>query len=232
MVMRNSGKTYIIACSTQWALTAFLRRRPKLSGQWISVVAPADLDERLVESCKPRYIFFPHWSWIVPDPIIDAHECVCFHMTDLPYGRGGSPLQNLIERGAKSTKLTALRMTSEIDAGPIYAKRDISLNGAAHECYARAAELSLDLIEWIIATEPTSVPQVGEPTMFRRRQAADSRMPNGGTLDRLYDHIRMLDAAGYPNAFLECGVWRFEFRDAEQVGQDLNARVRITKKPS
>ncbi len=25
-------------------------------------------------------------------------ECVCFHMTDVPYGRGGSPLQNLIIR--------------------------------------------------------------------------------------------------------------------------------------
>lgn len=47
---------------------------------------------------QPDYIFLPHWSYIIPREITDNWECVVFHMTDLPYGRGGSPLQNLIVR--------------------------------------------------------------------------------------------------------------------------------------
>lgn len=32
-----------------------------------------------------------------------------FHMTNFPYGRGGSPLQNLMKRGHHTTTITALR---------------------------------------------------------------------------------------------------------------------------
>ncbi len=47
-------------------------------------------------------------------------NCVVFHMTDLPFGRGGSPLQNLISRGIYKTKISAIKVVKEIDAGPIY----------------------------------------------------------------------------------------------------------------
>ena len=59
--------------------------------------------------------------------IIKRFECVCFHMADVPYGRGGSPLQNLIARGHRETKLTALRMVEDFDAGPVYSKMPLCL---------------------------------------------------------------------------------------------------------
>jgi len=37
--------------------------------------------------------------WIILKEIFENYEIILFHMTDLPYGRGGSPLQNLIVRG-------------------------------------------------------------------------------------------------------------------------------------
>jgi len=45
-------------------------------------------------------------------------------MTDLPFGRGGSPLQNLIERGIKKTKISAIKVDGGIDTGDIFFKRD------------------------------------------------------------------------------------------------------------
>ena len=42
-------------------------------------------------------------------------------MTDLPYGRGGSPSKSII-RGLKTTKITAFKCVAEIDAGPVYLK--------------------------------------------------------------------------------------------------------------
>jgi hypothetical protein len=62
-------------------------------------------------------------------------------MTDVPFGRGGSPLQNLIVRGRRETKLTALRMSREFDAGPVYMKEPLSLEGGAEEIYLGSADL-------------------------------------------------------------------------------------------
>ena len=60
-----------------------------------------------VKQYSPKYIFFPHWSHIIPQDVYENFTCVVFHMTDLPFGRGGSPLQNLISRGIYKTKITA-----------------------------------------------------------------------------------------------------------------------------
>jgi methionyl-tRNA formyltransferase len=151
-------------------------------------------------------------------------------MTDVPFGRGGSPLQNLIARGIRETRLTALRMTAEVDAGPVYRKEILPLSGAAHEIYARAADLSLKMIEWIVREEPPSVPQSGAPTYFARRTPAESVLPNASSLEAVYDHIRMLDAEGYPPAFIEHGEWRMEFSNGMLREDCVEARVCITRR--
>lgn len=117
-----------------------------------------------------RYIFFLHWNWHVPVELWSRFECACFHMTDVPYGRGGSPLQNLIVAGHESTKLTALRMVEELDAGPVYAKRELSLDGRAEEIYIRAAKLSFEIIKWMIRNEPSPEAQQGDVGSFKRRK--------------------------------------------------------------
>ena len=101
---------YIVATIKEWNIKEFHEKTPKLPGNWHLVSDKQELTIELINSLKPRYIFFPHWSWIVPEDILNNAECVCFHMSDVPYGRGGSPLQNLIVRGHKNTKITALRM--------------------------------------------------------------------------------------------------------------------------
>jgi methionyl-tRNA formyltransferase len=146
----------------------------------------------------------------------------------VPYGRGGSPLQNLIWRGHIETKVSALRMMSEMDAGPVYMKRPLSLDGRAEAIYRRLAEVVFDMMDEIVATEPTPVPQHGEPVVFPRRKPADSELPRVGDGRALYDHIRMLDAPTYPLAFVDWGHFRLEFAEAElQNDGSVSARVSI-----
>lgn len=206
-----------------------MARRPMLSGQWAVCTSPSDL-ATMVNTLAPKYTFFPHWSDIVPDSVLRATEAVCFHMTDLPYGRGGSPLQNLIARGHNETMLTALRMTSRLDEGPIYAKRPLSLHGSALEIYQRAADLALDLVEFIIDSDPTPEPQSGTPTVFRRRTPDESRLPADAGAETLYDHVRMLDAPGYPHAFVDHGRWRVTFTRAELTPDGVNACARFRRR--
>jgi len=219
-------KKYLLASSRMWAIDAFLRNRADFSGQWAVITTATDLSSA-AQSQKPRFTFFPHWSFIVPDAILAATECVCFHMADVPYGRGGSPLQNLICRGHKETVLTALKMTDELDAGPVYFKRALSLEGTAEQIFARAAELTMEMIGEIVRDEPTPTPQTGEATFFQRRKPEQSLVPPEADLAGLYDHIRMLDAEGYPHAFIDHGCWRAHFTGAKIAGDAVEARVRF-----
>jgi methionyl-tRNA formyltransferase len=223
--------TYIVATIKPWNVAAFGRHTRTLPGSWHLISEQADLTPVLIAKLRPRYIFFPHWSWAVPLEILSAAECVCFHMTDVPYGRGGSPLQNLIANGCKDTVLSALRMVPEMDAGPVYLKRPLSLTGRAQDIFERAAELVYDLTREIIEKEPKPVPQKGTPIIFKRRTPDMSVLPKTGNMEDLYDHIRMLDAETYPKAFLEHGDFHLVFDNAElQADGSLKAGVRFEKK--
>lgn len=207
-------KKYLVAGSKPWNRRIFRERIAALPGEWTFVGSPEELASAGVEKLDPRYIFFMHWSWKVEEELLSRRECVCFHMTDVPFGRGGSPLQNLIARGLRATKLTALRMSQAFDAGPVYMKRDLSLEGGAEEIFIRATELTAEMIREMIEKEPAPRPQEGEPTNFKRRKPAESEIPARDSLRDLHDFIRMLDAEGYPRAFLVHQGYRYELSRA------------------
>lgn len=148
-------------------------------------------------------------------------------MTDLPYGRGGSPLQNLIVRGHKNTMLTALRMEASLDTGPVYFKKPLSLNGSANEIYVRAGGLTWKMIKELVQKEPRSQAQVGEPVVFKRRTPEQSEIGQDISIEQVYDYIRMLDAPRYPKAFLNTGSYHLEFENAKLESDEVVATVRI-----
>ena len=88
-----------------------------------SISEPVNLTAEAVAEIDPQWIFVPHWSHLIPESIWGKWPTVIFHMTDLPYGRGGSPLQNLIQRGHSTTMLSALRCSNDLDAGEIFIKQ-------------------------------------------------------------------------------------------------------------
>lgn len=178
-----------------------------------------------LNSFNPLYIFLPHWSWRIPGPILERYECVVFHMTDLPFGRGGSPLQNLIVRGIQSTQLSALRCEEVIDAGPIYLKMQLSTLGTAEEIFLRAGKLMLPMITRIVDDRLQPSPQTGAPTMFDRRRPEQGDLAQARSLDELHDLIRMLDAEGYPKAFLNVGPIRLSFSRASLRPDSIVADV-------
>jgi len=227
--MKNKH-TYVVVGSKPWNLRVFEEVISKYPGSWLFVGSQEELTLESMGKINPTYIFFLHWSWKVPLEIIDNYECVCFHMTDVPYGRGGSPLQNLIVRRHKHTKLTALRMVEDFDAGPVYFKKDLSLEGNAEEIYIRASYLSAEMIHRIILEHLKPQPQEGETTIFKRRKPHESRIPELPTLRALYDFIRMLDAKGYPRAFLEHAGFCYEFKRAAYYDGKIIADVVITTK--
>jgi len=222
--------SYVVVGSKPWNRPVFDESISRNPGRWVFLGSRDELTVERLAELGPRYMFFLHWSWMVPSSIVDAFECVCFHMTDLPFGRGGTPLQNLIVRGLRETVMTAFRMTDELDAGPIYLKQPLSLEGSAQEIYLRATEVSADMIARIVAEEPEPLPQTGEVTTFTRRTPAESEITTDiEDPERLHDHIRMLDAEGYPPAFIRLGPFTLSFKNSVLGDNRVRAEVEITQ---
>jgi len=219
---------YIVAATKPWSIKAYKDLCEDLPN-WFLITQKEELSLEFIDKINPRYIFFPHWNWIVPNTILSKYESVCFHMTDVPYGRGGSPLQNLIIRGHKETQLTALKMSDDLDAGPVYLKEPLSLHGSADDVFNRTAPQIMELAFNIAKTNPVPKEQKGEVTIFERRKPSDSEVVEDLDLEQLYDFIRMLDADTYPKAFINFRGYRFEFDKAklDSTGK-LEARVIIT----
>jgi len=219
--------TYIVATTKSWNIRNFEKIKREIGADWHLITNKEDLTFEKIKKLNPRYIFFPHWSWIIPDEVYSNFECIVFHMTDLPFGRGGSPLQNLIVRGIYQTKVSAIRVVKELDAGPVYLKRSLSLNGSAEEIFTRCSDITFDMIKFIIENEPSPVEQKGQPVIFRRRTPEESRIPDIRELNKIYDYIRMLDAEGYPKAFIETENLRLEFSRATLKNGYIVANVEI-----
>ena len=162
---------YLVVTTKSWNIDNFYQlKNADKKNDWFLITNKESLVLEKIKEINPRYIFFPHWSWIISKNIFANFECVVFHMTDLPYGRGGSPLQNLIARGHKNTKISALRVSDGLDTGDIYMKAALSLEGNAEEIFQRCSEIVFfKMIPNMIKNNPAPKPQNGEIVGIQRR---------------------------------------------------------------
>lgn len=223
---------YIVATVKSWNIDNFNKLKSSdKENNWFLITDKNDLVFEKIKEINPGYVFFPHWSWIIPQNIFVNFECVVFHMTDLPYGRGGSPLQNLIVCGHKNTKISAIKVAEGIDTGDIYMKEDVTLEGKAEEIFRRCSTVIFTkMIPNMIKNNPIPKPQNGEVTEFKRRKPADGNIAQLDSIEKVYDCIRMLDAEGYPRAYLETDSIKLEFEDAVLDELGITVKVKIKKK--
>jgi len=224
-------KTFILVSNKDWQINFFKENLFQDNIKWHYISTTEDFKLEKIKLINPEKIFFTHWSHKIENEIYSNYECILFHMTDLPYGRGGSPLQNLIVNGKTETKISAIKVVKEIDAGDIYLKKELSLKGNATEIFQRAVYVINEMISEIIKTNPIPQAQNGEVVLFKRRKPEDGNLLSIKDINIFYDYIRMLDAEGYPNAFIETEHMKIEFNSAElNNNQTITAHVRITKK--
>lgn len=185
------------------------------------------LNVKQIHKEKPDIIFFVHWREKIPKEIHSKYICIGFHMTNLPYGRGGSPLQNLILAGKKETVISAFRITDEMDAGPVYLKEPLILSGTAQEIYDRAYEKIQQMIWKIKQDLPIPKKQKGKVIKFKRRTPEQSNIEHV-KFGKVYDFIRMLDADDYPKAFLKAREFKISFYGVQKNGEELVSKCKIS----
>ena len=187
------------------------------------------LNLKNISKINPTKIFFPHWSYKVPNKILKNFECICFHTAPLPYGRGGSPIQNLIIRKFKKAPVCAIKMTNKIDSGPIYLKKNISLNGSLNEIFERISDAVLFMITKIIKNKIIPKHQSGKPLYFKRINEKESLINQFEKLNGVYDKIRMLDSEEYPNAYFKFGNTIIKLQGAKNKRNYILCNAKIFK---
>ena len=212
---------YVYCAHRKYSLNVFKKLKKKYKN-FILVNGNDNLTLSKIKKINPQFIFFPDWSWIVPNEIIKNYQCICIHESNLPKFRGGSPLQNQIIRGIKKTKSTAFLMNDKLDAGKILLKKDLSLDGTLDEIFQRIEKNNYDLIIKIIQGKFKLLSQKGKPTFYNRRKPSQSELKNlNHSKLYLHDFIRML-ADPYPNAFIKIGKKKIVFKSSKLDGKKLS----------
>ena len=219
----------IIACSKKWfyenaQVKKFLKKK-----NIIIIKNKKEFNKKNIEKINPDYIFFPHWSHKVNKIILNKFKCICFHTAPLPYGRGGSPIQNLIKRNFKKSPVCALRMTDKIDSGPIFIKKNISLEGSLENIFDKLSSIIIKMIDTLIKKKISPIEQKGKVVFFNRIKKNESEIKNEKNILAIYNKIRMLDSKEYPKAFIKVKKYKLYFFKAKFKKNSVLCNAKIVK---
>jgi len=222
---------YIFASKDDYFSNNLFQQLNKKYGNIYFVKTKKELREKLEEN--PEKIFFFHWSYIVKKEVCDKYVCINLHTSNLPYGKGGSPLQNQILDKIYSSKVNAIRMSENVDAGPIYCSHPVTLQGTLFDIWNVITNISFILISNIIDNpnmEPKEQKVIENEVIYKRRKNNELKDDSCTNLEKLYDCIRMLDGPAYPNSYITHGNFRIEFTRAQFNGENILCDAIITSK--
>ncbi len=151
----------------------------------------------------------------IPGDVLDkSRHTLVVHESDLPQGRGWSPLSWQIIEGKNNIPVTLFEAAAEIDSGPIYSRTTLHFQGdeLVDELRTKQAEASFELCLNFILDYPESAaharPQQGEADYYNRRTPSDSRLDPEKSLREQLNLLRTVDNERYP-AYFEIGGTRY-----------------------
>ena len=134
---------------------------------------------------------------------------IVVHASDLPDGKGFSPMQWTILNGNNEIKLTLFEATEELDSGPYYLKDKVVFKG--YELYEEMRQIIgfkiVDMcIQYINNKESfMAKEQKGVGSIFRKRTLADDEIDPSKSIIDQFNHLRIADNENYPVYFFYNG---------------------------
>jgi methionyl-tRNA formyltransferase len=214
-----------------WSNNLFNMLKSQKSINWLRAKDKNDLSIHL-DNVNPDWIFFFHWSSIVSSRIWENLRCVTIHTSNLPEGRGGSPIQNQIIDGVVSSRINAIKMSDTLDGGPVYCSLPVTLQGSLTDIWLAISHQTKVLIEKCI--EENLVPseqELGFSNLTKRRKTSQIPVVDISSITTLHDYIRMLDAEGYPKSQFNIGKFSIELSRSSIEDDSIlcDARIRVLK---
>jgi methionyl-tRNA formyltransferase len=127
------------------------------------------------------------------------------HASDLPQGRGFSPLTWQILEGRNQIPICLFEAVAEIDAGPVIYRDFLSYEG--HELIGELREILARktiamCLRFLNEDQPVAgEPQTGTPSIYSRRRPPDSKIEATQTIAEQFNLLRVVDNERYPAWF-------------------------------
>jgi len=137
------------------------------------------------------------------------------HASDLPKGRGFSPLTYQILEGHNRIPVCLLDAVEPVDSGPVVYREWIIYEG--HEVIAelrqKLGDMTVELCRRFMGeSRPLpGEPQRGEPTTYPRRRPADSALDPNQAIAEQFNLLRTVDNDNYP-AYFDFRGYRYVIR--------------------
>ena len=131
------------------------------------------------------------------------------HESDLPKGKGWSPVTWQILEGKSRIPITLFEAAKAVDSGRIYGQDFIELNGSEllPEIKEQQGIKTIDLILKFFKNLPIEGrEQKGQDTFYKRRTPKDSELDVYKNIYDQFDILRISDNERYPAYFLLNGV--------------------------
>lgn len=130
------------------------------------------------------------------------------HASNLPSGKGWSPLTWQIIEGKNRIPVTLFEADDSLDSGPIYSQRIVDFEGyeLIDDLRKKLACATHELCVWFVSKYPNSAQQAkmqqGSESFYHRRLPQDSRLDVNKTIAEQFNLLRVVDNKSYP-AFFE-----------------------------
>jgi len=155
------------------------------------------------------FCFYLSCSQIVPSSILGnfAHNLVV-HESDLPQGKGWSPLTWQILEGGNRIPVTLFEAVERVDSGDIYLQEWLEFEGheLLDELRQAQAVATLRLCQRFVDGYPEVLKgtrsQTGVESFYPRRRPRDSQLDVHRSLAEQFNLLRVVDNERYP-AFFE-----------------------------
>jgi methionyl-tRNA formyltransferase len=153
---------------------------------------------------------------ITPPAVLARNRCnLVVHASELPKGRGFSPLVWQVLEGGNRIPVCLLEAVQEVDAGPVIYRDYIAFEGHELNDEMRAAlgDMHVELCtRFLDAPEPPAgTAQQGAPSRYARRRPVDSRLDPERSIASQFDLLRVVDNERYP-AFFDLRGHRYVVR--------------------
>ena len=127
------------------------------------------------------------------------------HESDLPEGKGFSPIQWQILEGKKDIKVCLIEAKERVESGDILEKVELNFDGTElyDEIRSAQAEVTIKLINNFLKKYPNfnKTPQKGSPTFYRRRNASDSELDINLSIKKNFPKLRIGNNEEWPSFF-------------------------------
>ena len=147
------------------------------------------------------------------------------HESDLPKGKGWSPLTWLILKGQNDIPICLIKAREKVDSGDILLKKEISFRGdelieeLKHRQGLETINICLEYLEKRNELKPQR--QSGEETFYPRRTPDSSRLDVDKSIRDQFNLLRVCDNDRYP-AFFEINNVRYYLKIYKQHPEGKN----------